>query len=138
MSQSANRTSPVTKHTIRKLIREFQKTLGLRDWTIVSQFSSSTSEDARAICRRLTKYKYASITFFLHEISNEASARETVRHELLHILLAEFDLLAVAFDEIHEDNEPVKTLFSNLWEFAHERTVVRIENLLDDLERRTK
>lgn len=81
-------------------------------------------------CNADSRYQHATIILDPEQIDDEAEALKVLRHELIHVVLAEFDIpFESARDEL-QSNEGRRLLFE-IQRNAVERSVVQIERILD-------
>jgi hypothetical protein len=75
------------------------------------------------------KYQQIALTFDPAKIDTEEDALKVLRHEMIHGLLAEFNLLYDAMERVAPRDE--MTLLDTIYHHSLERSVVSIERMLD-------
>ena len=82
-----------------------------------------------ARCAADARYKLADIQIDLGQINNDAHLLQTLRHELAHILHAEFKLYRRATN--HLISQPACDSLGEVYGDAEEKTVRAIEDMLE-------
>ena len=89
----------------------------------------SGSHDAE--CERNAPYRRATITIDPARADDETDVLDSLRHELLHVALGEFDVFWEVAGAGVEADTPSATVLQRAWTLACERTVNTLENALD-------
>jgi hypothetical protein len=79
---------------ILKTIAEFQERFNLWNWRIHPHFTKKINKGDRNTLADVEvsySYKWADMRFYLPAILNTKHIRETVVHEILHLLLSDYD-----------------------------------------------
>lgn len=100
-----------------------------QDWDYVTYIGKTDNKGHVADCERDVAYQKALLTFDPERHENRADLLDSVRHELLHVLLSEFD---VAFNAMKR-NPQFSAGEIGAITIAHERTVKRLERLFSKL-----
>lgn len=88
-----------------------------------------------ATCELSLPYRRATIRIDPQQCADEAEALRLLRHELLHVVIGEFDHagnVALALGDVRDDT-PEANAWDHAWTLAEERTVNNLENVLDTL-----
>lgn len=127
MDQSACR------HIVEKHIRQLKWELGLGDWDTcviyVDDDPSRSNPDWSGWCTRRPAYRQARIFIDPAKAHSEAEVLDTLRHELLHVVLAPFDALYAFARRVCNDDEVKLNLLADLWETCAELGVGNLERL---------
>lgn len=106
--------------------------LGLNQWEISVGYAAEPADDdgilKRGECTRLVDYKSAHITLNPYALADELAVLVTLRHELLHIVVAPFDLYTSAVERI-ELPDVAADLLDRIRDHAVERTVSGLERM---------
>jgi hypothetical protein len=106
--------------------------LHVAHWTIdLSLDASRLQPTSMAECERMSCYDRATIILHPEKHLDEADVIESIEHELLHIVLAPFDLSWNVVSESFQGVmlEHVKTV----WQYSLEQTIVTLQRILRDL-----
>lgn len=88
-------------------------------WSI--ELELATIEDAAGVCHKLPAYRRATITLDPAQHNSYAEVWANTAHEVVHIVLAEFDLYKFAAEQTGGQAPPIA------WETATERTTTQLE-----------
>ncbi len=106
---------------------------GLSHWKINIECHALQPDDNGAISamkvKTLPEYERAQILVNFDAIPNDAALDEHLRHELMHILHAPFDLLWQALKDIIPAEQ--HSLLGTLYTQAEERTVLNLERFYE-------
>jgi hypothetical protein len=100
-------------------------------WTIDLSFDASRLQPtSMAECERMSCYDRATIILHPEKHRDEADVIDSIEHELLHIVLAPFDLSWNVVSESFRGIplEHVKTV----WQYSLEQTIVTLQRILRD------
>lgn len=89
----------------------------------------ASDKDASAACETKSMYRKVDLMFDPEKTHNTEQAFSSIRHEMIHVLLAEFDLLYEAIKRVAPASE--LEILDVLYHNAHERAVGNIERMLD-------
>jgi hypothetical protein len=109
--------------------------LHVAHWTIdLSLDASRLHPSSMAECERRILYDRATIILDADKHLDEADVIDSIEHELLHVVLAPFDLSwNVVSESFHGvPLEHVKTV----WQYSLEQTIVTLQRILRDLSAR--
>jgi hypothetical protein len=109
--------------------------LHVSHWTIDLSFDTSRLHPtSMAECERRLNYDQATITLHPEKHIDEADVIDSIEHELLHIVMAPFDLSWNVVSESFRGIplEHVKTV----WQYSLEQTIVTLQRILRDLSAR--
>lgn len=108
--------------------------LGLAHWRVEVAYDLRADCESFAVlgrCTRIGEYNGARIELDADALATEADVLRTLRHELLHVVLAPLDLyratLAPLFDETSS------TMAEVIWSYCIEKTVVNLERMVAGL-----
>jgi hypothetical protein len=103
--------------------------LGLSHWKIILDYGSTGDEDCAANCLRRIDYGTAFITINPEAMKDERQVLGTLRHELLHIHAAPFDLFYEA--ALASTDEKADPALKRISRHAHEQFVLGLERMFD-------
>lgn len=112
---------------IRRLMWETQT----QDWGVTIDYGRTGIDDTIAQVEKQTKYRRATITIDHDEHDDEAHVLNSLRHELLHIVLAPFDRLVTLCEHLIGDDQKMLAAVRACWSDVHETTVGNLERLLN-------
>lgn len=124
---------PMDRSKLRKFVNTHLKwvrwALQLQQWKVDIVIGETNISTTPASCDAKSMYRNAELTFDPERTHSEEDAFRNLRHEMLHVLLAEFDLLYEAVKRVapSSDMEILDVLYHN----AHERSIGNIERMLD-------
>jgi len=108
--------------------------LGIPHWSIVFYYDLREQKGSfakRGECIRQVRYDKAAISFDPEEFGTEDEVLKNLRHELIHVVLAPFDLFWHAA-EAHWTDDPVRTeIMNTVWDHAVEQAVINIERVCE-------
>lgn len=78
----------LTPKKVKKEVAAFQHLLGLKDWDLEVKFTVQ-EDDSIADCVADPEYKSAVISFNLDRLKGKRHLRETIIHELMHIIISQ-------------------------------------------------
>lgn len=92
----------MTQKQVHKLVRDWQRRLGLERWRITLEFSDEP-EDFHAQVTPSAQYESAAVIFAPgYGARSDEAVAHTVVHELLHVLLRDVDaVVSAATDQLH-------------------------------------
>lgn len=117
------------KAIVELVIEDLRDALTIPHWRISVDYGPCEDANHGAECSRQPDYYQANITIDPQRMNSTKHVIETLRHELLHVVLADFDLM---FDVSDMSNDATY----RLWTHAVERTVATMEKLFHDLTER--
>lgn len=119
----------VASQVVGRNIDWFRWALGLNHWTIHVNYRR-LPDGCLGRCYADAKYSVATIELDEEQIQSGDALLFTLRHELLHVLHSEFDLVVnAALKEI--DSKVAHSLLVSMKEAAQEKTVTMLERVLD-------
>jgi hypothetical protein len=124
---------PMDRSRLRRLINKHIKwlrwTFQLNQWEVNTSVERIDDEATAAQCKLRPKYRSMDIDFDAEKVHSEAEAFNHIRHEMLHGMLAEFDLLYEAIQRVAPqcDMDLLDVIYHN----AVERSVGNIERMID-------
>jgi hypothetical protein len=124
------------REIVAKYAPALMEKLGIPHWSIVFYYdlreSTGDGEFAkRGECIRQVRYDRATIRFDPAEFSDEQEVLKILRHELIHVVLAPFDLFWHAA-EAHWQDDPVKTEIMNaVWDHVVEQAVINVRRVCE-------
>lgn len=86
---------------------------------------------AKATCTRKMEYMIATITIDPNMAHDEEDVLRSLRHELLHLVLAPFDLYMQTMFQAVTGDAALERIESKQWDHAVESAVVSLERMLD-------
>ncbi len=135
----------MTKDEVQAIVEryapEMVDRMRLNDWNLQMFYDAappaSESHQAeggvmRGWCHCLPEYRLAEIHLICPNFKTAEAIMRTVRHELLHVLIAEIDALADVGYAACGDNIPACQMLDRVRLHTHERIVRSLERLLDD------
>ncbi len=112
-------------------VDEMKRLLGVATWKIRVDFVDHSDKNLCGTCDRQLPYQFAVITIDPAVHSSQRDVLDTLRHELLHVVLAPFDSYrALAIANIKSDS-PMDKVEDKAWELSVESAVLAIERVLD-------
>jgi hypothetical protein len=108
-----------------------KRLLGVADWKIRIDFVDHSAENLCGTCDRQLPYQIAVITIDPAAHSSQRDVLDTLRHELIHVMLAPFDSYrALAIANIKPDS-PMDKVEEKAWILSVESAVLAIERVFD-------
>ncbi len=99
-------------------VNYFQHLFGLDNWTINIQSSPQGEENHRAKTIADPRYNLATITTYPLLINDEKIWDEIIIHELIHVIMANYDCYADNVSNLGKDQEVVDMILFNSRENA--------------------
>jgi len=119
------------EQTCRKYVENFQRAMGLEDWTIDILFERLEG-NTMAESYFMPEYRRATMTFDLSEHTEEdESLLESIRHEFLHIIHSPLGLYRDSVATLVSN--PSWAVLEKVWGHSCEEMVSRMETILDNL-----
>lgn len=124
---------PIDRSRLRKIINKHIKwlrwTFQLQQWTVNTSVEHIEDENVSATCQIRPKYRVMDIEFDAEKIHSEKDAFDSLRHEMIHGMLGEFDLLYEAIQRVAPkcDMDLIDVIYHN----AVEKSVGNIERFID-------
>ena len=118
------------KKLVSKALDPLSRGLAVGHWQIVCHLAHDKSnDDTGASIEMKPEYEHAEITVDFDNCETPQRVLRYLRHELIHVLLSEFDL----FPEIVlcELTEEQRAKYQKLWSHVTEKAVVRVEKIFD-------
>jgi len=108
--------------------------LGVDDWWVTVNFGPTKTESNAEIVLE-TPYKQAAVTVDLRRYADDEHEKlyRTLRHELIHLLFGEYDILERAVRQVIGDDKTAMAALDLLAHHADERAVLAVEAILDHL-----
>lgn len=111
-----------------------REALWLGHWHLDFAFCPCDNDGWTAQCYRKPPYRRATITIDPARAEDRADVLDSLRHELLHCVLGEFDVYAnMVQTNIDKDDGPAVAVEERAFTLAVERTVNHLECVLDGL-----
>ena len=107
-------------------IEKMKDLLYLNDWQI-NIYYGHLGDNMNGKCERDISYRIADITLDPEELDSKEEVLDVLRHELLHLVIADFDLYKAAIHHNFDDNHT----FAGLYFHAAERVIGNIERMMD-------
>lgn len=110
--------------------------LGISHWTIHIRYDEPFGEHGadgsrtRACVHTDLSYDHATIDLNCAEIDDEAELIETLHHELLHVVLAPYDLLSDYAEKAVEKGSVEAERLVALYSYCCERAVIAVGNAI--------
>lgn len=113
------------------VVARWKYLLGIEEWKIKFRYTK-LEDGGMGECRADPVYRKATIVFDLAEHKDKKDLLDTLRHEMLHIVHAEFEHFR---DQAREYFSPaVATTLDDVYMIGAEACVRKLEGLLDRLE----
>lgn len=120
------------KEIVDREIKGMMNMLGVvRSWRINVLYESPSNQEWMASCERLLSYQRATIRIDPARHDTEAEVIDSLRHELIHVLLAPLDAYRDIVTASIEADSSMDCAESRAWELAIETTVLSIERMFD-------
>lgn len=106
--------------------------LGLQSWgceVVLEDDESTFASHAAADIRLEPEYKLAVMRILVPAIAHVEGLRLILRHELLHIVLADMNQYSVTADKLTRTKNEFE-IMQSVWHFCIERSIVQLENML--------
>ena len=104
--------------------------LQIQNWRLEIDYRSLGCEGAKGQCTINTPYDRAYIELDPEAFETESEVLDTLRHELLHVVMAPFDLYHTTVFETLE-GESSRKVANHMFTHVAEQLVVKLERLLD-------
>jgi len=104
--------------------------LGLWDIQFVAAKSSDADDGRIGLCSPLVSYETAVVTLYSDRVHTRVDVLRSVRHELIHIMLSDVDMIVECARTAIGDNTEI---FEIARRHAEERQVLATERLLDSV-----
>lgn len=104
--------------------------LGIGHWRIEVGYDLREGSESFTLlgrCRRMPEYNIARIELDADALDDEQGVMRTLRHELMHIVLAPFDLYRAALQPLHD--ETAAAMAEVVWVHSVEKAVVNLERM---------
>ena len=125
---------PMTVAEVRAIveehINEYAAALQVNTWRIYVAYEADAKTDWAAQVSLDLDYRIANITFCCNSQTDPDNVRSNLQHELIHILLAPFELYAQSMQPFFESNPAAQSVHSRMRTFAGEQMVGNIERAL--------
>lgn len=114
---------------VEREIGPLKRKLGIEFWKIGLHYNLRGEGDhcTRAQCTTLVAYNRARIEFDPDAFDDEEAVLDALRHELFHVVLAPFDLVANSLRDVLDDD--LRTVFQSIRDHAVEKAVVNLERM---------
>jgi len=123
---------PMDRSKLRAVISKHIKWLRwifqLNQWTVNSSIGHIDGSII-AKCEIKSKYRLIDLTFDAEKTGSVSDAFDSLRHEMIHGMLAEYDLLYEAIERVAPKSE--MEILDVLYHNACERSVGNIERMID-------
>lgn len=115
---------------IERALEPMQDVLGIPHYRIRVFLEPCDNPNHMAECDCQPEYYQAQITIDPHKASDEKGVLGSLRHELLHVVLADANLMRAMAKDDHGNEDAHK---GAVWIFAIERMVAGLEKMLHNL-----
>jgi hypothetical protein len=121
------------KRIVEEALEPMATALWVRDWLILPEYGAI--EDGKCgFCKADPAYMKATIRLDPAQLDDEDDVLRTLRHEILHIVHGEFAVyMNMMLCAVKEKDWRMKDVEDRAYTLACERTVARLERLLDGL-----
>jgi len=125
-------TKSQVKKIINKILPDLQRALHLDNWKINIEYVEIAPDDLFVgKCHRDEKRQHAVILLCYELLQTKSEVKETLLHELLHIVNAAYDVINDVIDPMLDDTE--KNVFNVIRNRASEPAVLALENMLKSM-----
>lgn len=114
--------------------KKWVKSLALERWRVTLFVGACQSPEHSAECEISLPYNRASIWIDPAKAADESSIDRSIRHECIHILISEFDVLDLMTQAVFDPDSPEWQQYQVARKLAMERTVYAIEAALDRID----
>jgi hypothetical protein len=122
------------KRIVEANMRPMSEALGVHHWFFNIDYHSTGNENWKASCSRNIDYHHAHIIIDPAHCHSEKDVLESLRHEMLHVILAPFDLYRdLVTQHIQEDSVEARQE-RRAFNYAVEQMVLRLEKMFDFME----
>lgn len=118
------------KAVVELVIEDMVEALGIPHWRIKVYYRPCDNPNWEAQCERQPDYLRAWLTIDPEHMQDDAHVIRCLRHELLHITLAPFDLF---LDCAGNPDGTIDFREQRVWNHAVESTVTNLEKLLHNI-----
>jgi hypothetical protein len=111
-------------------IEPLMRRLGIPHWHVSVVYdlrADNTSATTQALCHTLVDYNRARIEIDPDAIDDEADLLRVLRHELMHVLLSPFDLVANTLRDALDDRS--RAVLQTIQAYAQEQAVINLERM---------
>jgi hypothetical protein len=119
---------------VAKYAQPLMEKLGIPHWSIVFHYDLREANGAfakRGECIRQVRYDRATIRLDCEEFSDEQEVLKVLRHELIHVVLAPFDLFWHAAGACWADDPVKAAMMDAVWDHVVEQAVINIERVCE-------
>lgn len=117
-------------------LNDYTEPLNLNDWAIrvevCASLENSDGDVLAGVCHALPLYERAIIQLSSESADDERSLADTLRHELLHVVLSDAETLWTAIEAAVEEG-PLRDVLHNAHVAACERQVLKLEYVFNRL-----
>ncbi len=118
------------KEIIEEHIHEYAARLQVSHWRIYVAYKADATRPWAAPVRLALAYRIAHITFCCHSQTDADNVRSNLQHELIHIMLAPFELYVQSMIPFFEKDPAAVGVHNRMRTFAGEQMVGNIERAL--------
>lgn len=119
------------KKEINRWIKHYQQKLNLQEWKISVIYKRKDDSENPAYIRATEQYRKADLIWIEENRNSKQSIRTVVKHELLHLVHAEYDkLLKDVLDNFSDDLYEAGSVYWNQSRNIAERLVTKLEKLI--------
>ena len=129
------------KAVVERELEPLMMRLGIPHWNVLVVYKPEANDgdfEVRGRCDRRTEYNIASITLNPESLDGAEEVLATLRHELLHVVLAPFDLYREAVEPLLSGDTAKGEVFSVLFRHCVEQAVVNLNRMYLGLSQRPK
>ena len=119
------------KAIVDRNIKPMMALLGVQHWKINVLYEPCTNPNWVASCARNIAYQKATITIDPSRADSEEDVIDSLRHELIHVLLAPFDAYRGIMTSHLTQGDTLDRIEDEAWEVAIENTVLAVERIFD-------
>jgi hypothetical protein len=129
------------KSVVERELEPLMMRLGIPHWHVVVGYKPEADDGDFVVygrCARRSEYNAASITLNPETLDGAEEVLDSLRHELLHVVLAPFDLYRKAVGPLLSGDEARAEVFEVLFRHCVEQAVVCLNRMYVGLSHRPK
>ncbi|MBD2119351.1 hypothetical protein [Trichocoleus sp. FACHB-262] len=119
------------KEVVDTNILKMMRQLGVQAWKVAVLYEPTGNPNWVASCTRQLPYQSAVIRIDPHMAESEADVLNSLRHELIHVLLAPLDAYRDVVISNIEADSPMDAAEDRAWTMAIETCVLAVERIFD-------
>jgi hypothetical protein len=125
------------KRIVDQHAEEMAGRLRIGHWKITAVYGPCSNPEWSAECRLDASRDMATFTFDPERLKSEAEVLDLLQHEMLHIVLAPFDLFEMTARSLVGDDEIARNVLRLAGMHAVEQSVLNLERMIRELTRVT-